>query len=150
MKELRHHQSDGTITGMKPRRLLEKSDGTTKWSLSGRLPYVGTRRVLKKSVGIAERPCSISQPKHPPPALLFLAQLVDCSCLSVLGCTNFDGHPSDGTGFGAIEKKAMGVYVMVPVWYLAYVGIRRVSIKKLVGILSVAEEFFFSESRVEK
>jgi hypothetical protein len=39
---------------------------------------------------------------------------------------------------------------MVPVWYLAYEGIRRVSIKKLVGILSVAEEFFFSESRVEK
>jgi hypothetical protein len=58
--------------------------------------------------------------------------------------------PAPAQSFGATEKKAMGIYLMVPVWYLAYVGIRRVSIKKLVGILSVAEEFFFSESRVEK
>jgi len=43
----------------------------------------------------------------------------------------------------------MGIYLMVPVWYLAYVRIRKVS-KKNVGILSVAEEKIVSESRIEK
>jgi hypothetical protein len=110
MKELRHHPSDGTIAGMKPRRLLKKSDGTTRLSLSGRLPYVGTRRVLKKIRWHRRTTLFYFSAKTPPPALLFLAQLVDCSCLGVLGCTNFDDHPSDGTDSGTKLRRHREVY----------------------------------------
>jgi hypothetical protein len=56
--------------------------------------------------------------------------------------------PTPAQSFGAIKKKASKIYLMVPVWYLAYVGIGRVSIKNSFGILSFAEKK--KKSRVEK
>jgi hypothetical protein len=129
-----HHPSDGTDSDTKLRRLLEISDGTMRWSLYGILPYVGIRRVSKKIRWNRRTTLFSSSTKTPPSRFWFFARLVDCSRMRLLGCTHFDitraTAPTPARSFGATLKEAMGIYLMVPVWYLAYVRIRKVSKKK--------------------